>query len=188
MALFTDLIDNIKGLFIDHININGYVFDAMLRMRQTQRLEVTKNPVETGVDISDHAFLRPREFQFDIGMTDTTLGKVAGQFGLLNRSITAFEILSELQRSRQPVTLNGKYGFYDNLLITNIEPIDDYTTYNALRVSVTLEEIITSTTQIVEVSANGSLTSSTNRGTQAAQEVNENVSSLVTLGVPAGYL
>lgn len=182
MALFGDLVSNITGLFWEKININGYVFDAYLKMESHESVTVTRNPVENGSVVTDHAYVNPRTFTFEIGMTDTALGAVIGQFGILDRSVNAYKQLSEWLVKRQPVTLNGKYGFYKNILITDIRTNDDYTTYNGMKASVVLEEIITTSTQLVKISSAEFYTSSSNRGTQNATTPSRNVSSLVTLG------
>lgn len=182
MALFGDLVSNIKGFFWDQININGYVFDAYLRMETNESLTITKNPVETGSSITDHAFTNPKTFIFDIGMTDTAQGKVFGQFGFLDRSVNAYRLLSNWLNNRELVTLNGKYGFYENILVSNIKAHDDYTSYNGMKASVILEEVILTSTQLVKVSSADFYTKNTNRGVQNVSTPSQNVSSLAQFG------
>lgn len=182
MAFFGDLISNIKGLFWEQININGYVFDAYLRMESHESLTVTRNPVESGSSVTDHAYVNPKIFTFEIGMTDTAQGKIFGQFGFLDRSVNAYKKLSEWLNNREILTLNGKYGFYPNIIVSDIRTNDDYITYNGMRASVVLEEINVTSTQLVKVSSASFYTQSTNRGVQNAQSPSQNVSSLVQLG------
>lgn len=183
MAFFGDLISNIKGLFWEQINLNGYVFDAYLRMESHESLTVTRNPVESGSSVTDHAYVNPKIFTFEIGMTDTAQGKVFGQFGFLDRSVNAYKLLSKWLNDREPLTLNGKYGFYKNILISDIRTNDDYTTYNGMRAAVVLEEINVTSTQLVKVSSASFYTSSSNRGLQNAKTPSENVSNLVKMGL-----
>ena len=179
MALFGDLVSNIKGLFWDQININGYVFDAYLRMETQESLTITENPVETGASVTDHAFKNPKIFTFDIGMTDTAQGKIFGQFGFLNRSVNAYQLLSEWLSQREPLTLNGKYGFYENILVSDLKAHDDHTSYYGMRATVILKEIIVTSTQIVKVSSASFYTKNTNRGIQNVTTPSKNVSALV---------
>lgn len=182
MALFGDLISNIKGLFWDQVNINGYVFDAYLRMQQQSTMTITENPVESGSLVTDHAYVNAPIFTFEIGMTDTAQGKVFGQFGFFNRSVNAYKLLKNWQEDRTLLTLNGKYGFYENILIQDILANDDYTTYNGLKATIVLKQVIITSTKIVKVSSANFMTSSTNRGVQNAKAPSSNVSALVELG------
>lgn len=178
MAFFGDLVSNIKGLFWEQVNLDGYVFDAYLRMDNVESITATKNPVESGSNITDHAYVNPKIFHFDIGMTDTSLGKVFGQFGFIDRPVNAYRLLSYWLNERKLITLNGKYGFYRNVLVTSINAHDDYTTNEALKVSITLEEVLVTSTQLVKVSAASFYTSHVNRGLQNATSVSQNASVL----------
>lgn len=179
---FGDLVSNIKGILFDQINIDGYVFDAYLRMQSQSDLRITTHPVESGSPITDNAYQEPKIFTFDIGMTDVALGKVYGQFGLINRSISAYNLLDNWQKSRKPLTLNSKYGFYNNILVQNISTNDDYTTKYGMRATVVLQEIIVTSTQLVKVSAADWFTSNVNRGSQNITTPSKNISALVQTG------
>jgi hypothetical protein len=182
MALFGDLVSNIKGLFWEQINLNGYVFDAYLRMETHESLTITRNPVENGSVVTDHAYTNPKVFTFDIGMTDTAQGKVFGQFGFLDRSVSAYKKLSEWLENRTPITLNGKYGFYKNILVSDIRANDDYKTQYGMRVSVVLEQVNITSTSLVKISSASFFTQRTNRGLQNGSIPDDNVSALVTAG------
>lgn len=186
MALFSDLISNIKGLFWEQINLDGYVFDAYLRMSNQSSLVITDHPVETGSPISDNAYFTPRVFTFEIGMTDTAQGKVFGQFGFLDRAVTAYKLLEDWQISRKIITLNGKYGFYNNIMVKDLVTNDDYTTSNGMKATVTLREIIGTSSQLVKVSAASWFTGSSNRGNQNTLSPSRDVSSLVESGLLEG--
>ena len=186
MAFFGDLISNIAGLFWEQININGYVFDAYLRMNTRSSTTITQNPVENGSTISDHAYDNPTIFTFDIGMTDTAQGKVFGQFGFLDRSVNAYRLLDKWKKDKTLLTVNGKYGFYENVLIQDINTDDTYLTSNGLRAVVTLQQLNITSTQLVKVSSASFYTSSTNRGLQNATSPSRNVSSLVSSGLLEG--
>ena len=178
MAVFGDLVSNISGIFWEQVNLDGYVFDAYLRMENRESLTTTKNPVETGANITDHAYVNPKTFSFEIGMTDTSMGKVFGQFGFIDRPVNAYRLLSHWLNTRKLITLNGKYGFYRNVLVTSLDAHDDYTTHSSLKVSVTLEEVQVTSTQLVKVSAASFYTSRVNRGLQNAVPVSQNNSLL----------
>ena len=45
---FSELISSVAGAYSEQVNIDGYVFDAYLRIQQSQKLAITSHPVETG--------------------------------------------------------------------------------------------------------------------------------------------
>lgn len=186
MAFFGDLVSNIKGLFFEQINLNGYVFDAYLRMQNNSNLQITSHPVESGSPISDNAYLEPRTFAYDIGMTDTSQGKVFGQFGLLDRSKTAYQMLEEWQENKTLITLNNKYGLYRNVLVKNITTNDDYTTKYGMKASIVLQQVIVTSSQLVKISAASWFTGSSDRGNQNAIAPTKNISALVQTGLFEG--
>jgi hypothetical protein len=164
-------------------NINGMEFDAWLRLNHNTSLTITQHPVETGATITDHSYRNPRRFSFDIGMSDTVgfailpanltiphtplsiplpaIPIISGDF---KRSANAYNALVAMQLTRQILTLDCKYGGYDNVLIESIDVSDDYTTKNALKATVNLLEVFLVDTQLTKVSTNPHATNSTNRG------------------------
>ena len=183
---FSELLSSITGAYSEQINIDGYVFDAYLRSQQQQRLIITNHPVETGSPITDNAYTEPKSFQLEILMSETTPGKVYGQFGLTNRTINAYNLLDQWQQQRKLVTFNSKYGYFQNCLVEEVTPVDDYTTKYSLRAAVTLKQIILTSTQKTAVSAGSWMTNSSQRGNQNVEAPPENVSALVQTGLFEG--
>lgn len=186
MALFEGLISNVKGLFSEQINLDGYVFDAYLRMQNQSSLTITDHPVESGSPITDNAYREPKVFTFEIGMTDSAIGKVFGQFGFLDRAVTAYNLLVSWQESRKIITLNGKYGFYKYIMVKDVITNDDYTTLNGMKATVVLREIIITSSQLVKISAANWFTGSSSRGNQNAISPSQNISALVSQGILEG--
>lgn len=146
-------------------NLNGYYFDAWLRLQHQSDMTITRHPVETGAEISDHCYAEPRRWIFQIGMSDVSTSPVAEQFSANpTRSVNAYNTLYQLQQSRTLLSLTSKYGTYTNVLIQSMIAIDDWRTKNALKVNVTLQEIILVSTSVVPVSAHQQTTDQTNRG------------------------
>lgn len=152
-------------------NLNGMVFDAWLRLNHNTGLTITQHPVETGAAISDHSFINPRRYSFDIGMTDTV--ESPNFPGFSTRSINAYNALVEMQQSRTLLTLSSKYGNYDNILIENIDTYDDFRTKNAMRATITLLQVIMADTRTARVSSNPQATDLTRRGQQSPQSINK---------------
>ncbi|MCL2829835.1 MAG: hypothetical protein FWD77_03735 [Betaproteobacteria bacterium] len=84
--------------------MDGLVFDAVFEEVHTAELEVTDNPVETGVTVSDHAFMKPLKLSLSAGVSDTPLNKNADDpfASDAGRAKKAFEMLCELQARAEP--------------------------------------------------------------------------------------
>lgn len=177
--MLEDLARNSLSFWLgDQISLGGYIFDAYLRMSHDRGLTITQHPVETGAPIADHAYLDPLVFELEIGMTDTTLGKKPSQFSGLNilytnkdnpsRSVKAYEVLVQMQASKQEYTFICRYGEFD-VVVEKITPEDDYTTKYALKARVTLRQIIKTSTETVKVSGDPQITDKVSRGAQNSQ-------------------
>ncbi len=179
MALYPALpykLSKYKNLIYAKTNVAGYFFDAFLRVDHTSKLNITDHPVETGANISDHAFLEPAELVMEIGMSDTAKSIVKGQFvSTRSRSVTAYQLLKELQQQRIPLQIHTRLANYKNMLIETISVPDDYTTLYALKATVTFREVIIASTKTVKISARPNTTNSTNRGNVEPVEANKSI-------------
>lgn len=146
-------------------HLEGYVFDAWLKLHHSNSLTITQHPVQTGAQVSDHAFVNARKFSFEIGMTDCARSIIAGQFPASpTRSINAYNTLVTLQASGKFLELLTKYTRSSQILIESIDVSDDFSTSNAMHATINLMEIIVADTQVAKVSAIPQVTDSTNRG------------------------
>lgn len=147
-----------------------YVFDAVLSLEHSQRLEKTRHPVQTGADISSHAYLMPARVTLTIGMSDAmqsyaTAGNGAQPWtGNPSKSVSAYQVLIALQATRQPLTLVTRLRTYTNMLITEITPQEDNRTIAGLRARVELEQIFTASISSAPISARPQDTQSTGLG------------------------
>jgi hypothetical protein len=168
---------NIPQLVGIHTNIAGYFFDAVFKTDHTDKLQITEHPVETGASVTDHSFKEPRALSMEIGMSDVCSSFINGQFAQKSsRSVSAYEILKQLQANRVPLRVYTRLSVYDNMLIETITSPDDYKTISGLRATVGFREVIVAVTNTVilpnRTSANPQKTGSTNQGTvQPVQQV-----------------
>jgi len=63
-------------------NLAGFFFDAVMRVEHTKALRITEHPLQTGANISDHAFMLPAYVTLEISMSDTMATVIPGQFGV----------------------------------------------------------------------------------------------------------
>lgn len=153
-------------------SLGGMYFDAWLYLAHNSSLTITQHPVETGAAITDHSYVNPRRWTFNVGMTDV-IGNPNGSAPAISRSVNAYNQLVAMQASRQPLQLVSKYGVFNNILVADVSAADNYQTKYAGRFTITLQEIIMVKNQITKVSANPQATDQTNRGQVAAQRITQ---------------
>lgn len=168
------------------------VLDGVLVERFTNPIRATENPVELGVDVSDHAIIEPRRYTMDAIISDTPLGiasvgvildNVTNLFGTstgegLTRSQTSYNNLVDFMRVREPIVLQTGLVALTSMLIINMTAARDKDTSGALFFTMDFKEIIIVETQVVERSestlrGDTRLSGSTpeNQGRQLQQEI-----------------
>ena len=154
------------------ISVGGLVFDAVLKTDHVSKVTATNHPIESGANITDHAFIEPDEISLEIGMTNCNGEGVSEKM---------FKSIQDLQASRKPLTVQTRFKTYKNMLIMSMSTPDDFTTMNALKSILFLREIRIVGTQAVEVgereTASGQVqkAGSTNNGTVQPNTSNQSV-------------
>lgn len=142
-ALTSELLKQISGLIYIKTTIGGYFFDAVFSTGHSTHLNITSHPVQLGANISDHAYMEPARITVDLGMSDAHLSLVSGQFSTAaSRSKAAYEALVKLQSDRKPFTVVTRLSSYDNILLEDLSSTEDNKSYNGLRATATLRQII----------------------------------------------
>lgn len=124
----------------------GLTFDATFSEAHESELVVTDNPVETGVIISDHAYMAPLRLTIEAGVSDVPLRGVQPgdpfSSDSSGRSRRAFEVLTELQRIAEPFEVQTGLKLYKNMLCTAIRTSQDKDSAGAFIFTATLREVI----------------------------------------------
>jgi hypothetical protein len=142
-----------------------YVFDAVLDLEHEQRLEKTRHPIQTGADVSSHAYLMPARVVLNVLMSDVVGSFTPGNFtGNPSKSVSAYLTMLNIQATRMPLTVTTRLRTYFNMMIAGISPREDYKTITGLRMRVELEQILTASTSTVPSSARPNDTNSTGLG------------------------
>ena len=145
-------------------NVEGFFFDAVLREEHSSSLRITEHPVQSGANISDHAFFMPARLVLDIGMSDVMASYVIGQYPVFDKSVNCYQKMLALQKTRTPLTVITRLRKYTNMLIEQIfVPADGRTTYGA-RIILNLKQIITA--MVGETSVPNSVAENTTDATQ----------------------
>jgi hypothetical protein len=131
----------------------GYFFDGFIMESHTGAVRITEHPVQSGANISDHAYNLPDRLDIEIYVSDVMDVVIAGQFSdYSTKSISAYETLRRLKEQRQFLSVHTRLHDYENMLIENMSTPDDYKTSNSFRCRVQLREILVATvaTETVE--------------------------------------
>lgn len=98
-----------------------------LRERHASDVEVTRNPVEFGADVTDHAYVLPKKISLEIADENAAL---------------TYNALVRFQESRIPFTIVTGLYVYTNMLITRMDAERDATFSRVLKAEVFIQEII----------------------------------------------
>ena len=190
-----------ENLFIRTKRTIGSVqLDSVLLEEHEGFVSITKNPVESGADITDHAIVQPDILSIKGLVTDSPLGLAAlGQiidsitnlFGTstssnLTRSQQAYRALEVLKNNAEPIDVTTRLKTYSNMMITSLSTSQDKDTSQIVILDITLEEIIiteSSTTDIGESdlfpSVNKTGSTTVDRGRQEVKKLSDSTSSSI---------
>lgn len=157
-----------ENLFIRTKKSIGEIqLDAVISEDHDSSVRVTKNPVELGAEVTDHAIILPKIITINAEVSDTPLGIAAlgqivdfvtGLFGTstsenLTRSEAAYNAMIQLQESREPIEVQTKLKLYKNMLITNVRVIQDKDSSNIVAMVIRLEEILIVESEIIKLTS-----------------------------------
>jgi hypothetical protein len=129
--------------------VGGLTFDATFEESHQSDLEVTDNPVESGVTISDHAYMKPQRLTISAGVSNSPIkvsanDPFAADYG---RHVKAYELLQELQRNAEPFDVQTGLKLYSNMICSSLTPAQDKDTPSVLVFTAALREVLIVNTQ-----------------------------------------
>lgn len=131
-------------------SIGDLVFDATFVEDHNSDLEVTDNPIETGSLVSDHAFMKPLRLSITAGVSSVLLPSGNPDFGTGDeRPTTAYELLSELQREREPFDVQTGLRIYENMICTNFSASQNKDSAGVFYFTAQLREVLIVSTENV---------------------------------------
>lgn len=156
--------------------------DVVITEKHSDALEITEHPVEQPTNagasgegagyISEHAFRRPSEVVMETGFSgggslldfaDTSA--IGLSLGLSPKEV--YQELLNLQRDRIPFDVTTGKRIYNNMLIKTLEVTTDKNSENVLLATLTLREVIITSTQTVNVASKNNMAEGV--GTSAVQ-------------------
>lgn len=134
-------------------SVGGLVFDATFSEKHEIEAEITENPVETGVTVADHMFMKPIRLTVSAGVSDVVLSPKGNDpfAGGSSRSRRAFDLLTQLQASFEPFNIQTGLKLYKNMVCKSVLPMQDKDTAYAFIFEAEFREVIFVTTQTVTI-------------------------------------
>jgi hypothetical protein len=142
-------------------SVGGITFDVTVEERHNDKLNITAHPVQTGADISDHAYKLPQEVTIVVGK---------GALGDENAPRDMYDKVRELQESREPFDIITGKREYKNMLIRDITETTSAETENSLVLTLDCVEVILVETQTVSVPASAQKKASVTQSSQQGGE------------------
>jgi hypothetical protein len=161
---------------ISGTTLQMYVPDAVMRVEHQQEAHITEHPVQTGANISDHAYAMPARVTLDIGMSDamsayasSTSSDAAMAAGAWSgssksKSVNAFTEITSWATSRVIVSVGTRLKVYSNMMVESITPEETNKTKTSLRCRVTFKQVFIANVQQVATSALPQTTQLTSSG------------------------
>lgn len=160
----TSVVGNAAGavfnaLFMTGRSIGGIIPDVTIEEVSTDRLIVTKHPVERGAAVSDHSYKEPSSLTMRIGWSDSnslTRSIVSGSLfsGSIKSAVDMYQDMLKLQVSGNRFDVVTGKRTYTDMLLTQVRLTTDKETENAVLLELELEQqIVVQTTSVSLVTA-----------------------------------
>lgn len=175
-----------NALFLKKRSIAGFVPDVIVEERHEDRLSITEHPVESGANITDHAYKEPAELVMTVLWKQdyTTVGGYL--FGTqIGSQSDVYTGLRNLQDSRQLIHVIAGKRSYKDMLIEELRVTTDANTENALEVRARFKQVIIVDTVVrtLSAAATRSMSKGANAGKNAGQKALKNSPN----GTPIGF-
>lgn len=112
-------------------DISGYI---TLKEDTTDRIVITKQPVQKGAPITDHAYKEPTDFSCSLIFSNN--------IDSVQSLDEIYADLLELQESFEPIKISTPKRVYNNMLISNIGQTTDKNTENNLSIFFNFQQVI----------------------------------------------
>lgn len=116
-------------------------------------LTITKQPVQQGASITDHAYLEPTVFSTTIYFQANQGNLEFGNpFSSVNPLATIYQKLLDLQASRVPFDIVTPKRIYRSMLLATLSQVTDKNTENCLAITASFQQIVIVNVVTVQVS------------------------------------
>lgn len=145
-----------KNMESEKVNIGGIFFDAVFTTNTEHSLTITQHPVQTGANLSDHAFVNPIRISMEIGVSDVMAYRKADNYTEQGptKSISAYRTLRKKMEERTPIKVITRLQTYENMLIESLSINDDVSTQYALRANIELVQVLAAAVGVGQLDKN----------------------------------
>lgn len=122
----------IQSLFGKNRKIGSITVNVVVNESTSDDLTITKQPVQQGASITDHAYKEPTTLGMQVYFSDNiflSLSKI-------------YQDLLDLQNSRVPFDVLTPKRIYRNMLISSLKQTTDKSTENCLSLGISFQEVI----------------------------------------------
>lgn len=162
-----------------HDTTDGTNYYVDVEFKETHDYEntITSNPIQSGTPVSDYMYRNPITLTMDIGYSDCLTSYISGQYSQAStRSLSAYQVFRNLSIFKHMLQIYSQLDTYSNMVIKSFQPYRDKSLQNAMRASVTFQEIIVSSMQVVQIASNDPQTTGQTSGSSSPSSA------------PAGYI
>lgn len=162
---------------------NLLFFDATLKEGHRAKNVITRQPVEQGVDITDHVRPEPDELSLDAIITNSPLNSDGLDPNSVNNASAAYQLLLSLKNDATFLSVSTALRDYDNMIISSIDVDRDKTTGQVLAVKLAFQSVLLVSSQQVPIPAKPSGTAKKQEGMKPTTTLPPAQNSTVLLGI-----
>lgn len=130
--------------------VDSVIFDAIISEQHSGEVQVTENPVERGIDVTDNIRPKPEQLTLDALVSNAPLDpSLLGDANNPKRASEAFRVLRELRDAGTLVTVVTGLRTYDSMVIKRLDVNRDKKTGQALAAKIQLIQILQADTKLV---------------------------------------
>jgi hypothetical protein len=122
----------LQSLFGKNRKIGEITVNVVTNESTTDTLTITKQPVQQGASITDHAFKEPTVLSMQVYFEDNLFKSLS----------KIYQELIELQESRKPFDVLTPKRIYQNMVIASLSQTTDRATENCLSIGISFQEVI----------------------------------------------
>ena len=122
-------------------SIGGIELDATLSAEHSRSAQVTQYPVERGAPVADHIQADPDSLRLEGLITNARIGLAGDEQSQVDFAGDAFDLLEEIHRAGEPVTIVSDLLIYPLMAITALNYPRDTQTRDALRFTLTATQV-----------------------------------------------
>lgn len=167
MSFITEPI-TLQSLFGPKRKIGPINVQVVTNENTSDVLTITKQPVQQGASITDHAYKEPTTFSMNVLFKDQNILSAFLATFSGNGLSKIYQDLLDLQNSRVPFDIVTPKRIYRNMLFSMLSQTTDKTTENCLSISASFQEVILVSVTTVQVPRSSLKNPGSNGATQNA--------------------